>query len=257
MSFHFFEWFHCLLGETLMIFLLPHNPCSNPPCLPMLISINEPPWVLMNLWMTSGGYASRTSKAFSLVTAKLAFGVSLYLYPVLTPSSMLCGLFKFRGYNQQCWTHHFNWIQFTMKFQQENPFMTSSLDCHLENWWLIDEIILLWLQLGHATIMAIKKTDRWAFCLHTLENPRGHQARGTGKCKMGWMMMMICTGKLPMSGPDHLTWVPKLGSPVATATTCNTKTPLLETGFQTFGFSILWLVCHHLHGTNTYHDIEQ
>ena len=52
-----------------------------------------------------------------------------------------------------------------------------------------------------------------------LENPRGHQAGRMGKAKVKMMMlMMICTGKLHKSGLDHVTWVPKLGSPVATAT---------------------------------------
>ena len=31
--------------------------------------------------------------------------------------------------------------------------------------------------------------------------------------------MIIFTGKLPKSGPDNVTWAPKLGSPVATAAT--------------------------------------
>ena len=39
-----------------------------------------------------------------------------------------------------------------------------------------------------------------------------------GKAKVKMMMMiMICTGKLHKSGLDHVTWAPKLGSPVATA----------------------------------------
>ena len=55
-------------------------------------------------------------------------------------------------------------------------------------------------------------------------NPRGNPAGRKGKAKVMLMMMMICTGKLPKSGPGHVTWAPKLGSPVATATTTKSIT---------------------------------
>ena len=50
-----------------------------------------------------------------------------------------------------------------------------------------------------------------------LENPRGHQAGRMGKAKVK-MMMIICTWKLHKSSLYHVTWAPKLGSPVAIAT---------------------------------------
>ena len=51
----------------------------------------------------------------------------------------------------------------------------------------------------------------------SVENPRGHQVGRMGKAVV-MVMMMICTWKLHKSSLDHVTWAPKLGSPVATAT---------------------------------------
>ena len=42
--------------------------------------------------------------------------------------------------------------------------------------------------------------------------------------------MWICTGKLHKSGLDHVTWAPKLGSPVATATTVSIEILRLDSG---------------------------
>ena len=55
-----------------------------------------------------------------------------------------------------------------------------------------------------------------------VENPRGHQVGRMGKAKVK-MMMMICTWKLHKSSLDHVTWAPKLGSPVATATMVSSR----------------------------------
>ena len=49
--------------------------------------------------------------------------------------------------------------------------------------------------------------------------PQGAPSRKMGKAKVMMMMMIIiCTWKLHKSGLDHVTWAPKLGSPVATHT---------------------------------------
>ena len=54
-------------------------------------------------------------------------------------------------------------------------------------------------------------------CHHNGE-PQGAPKKKKRQKQDGVNDVMICTGKLPKSGPDHVTWAPKLGSAVATAT---------------------------------------
>ena len=48
-------------------------------------------------------------------------------------------------------------------------------------------------------------------------------------------MMMICTWKLHKSSLDHVTWAPKLGSPVATATAMSHKHERYESEWSKCG----------------------
>src|ERR1700679_2393219 len=85
--------------------------------------------------------------------------------------------------------HHLNWIQFTVKFWQKDNFVPCCPDNSFEHGWLVGKVILLAKNASHATVMTLKRTDRFTFSSHS----RDIKAMlFKGLLEAFWLSLFIC-----------------------------------------------------------------
>ena len=96
-------------------------------------------------------------------------------------------------------------------------------NCKIQPYWVGKCVLALCgIAVPNSHSKTVGTNVQWCHANHslvtTMGNPRGCPAGRMGKAKVMMMIMMNMYMELPKSGLDHVTWVPKLGSHVATAT---------------------------------------
>ena len=147
---------HCCLKNLPMLLLLPDCPSCRLPCESQPICTHEPPRTINKPTYDICWASIKLFDSHSFGFSKCLLWV--LAISVLAPTPVLHKLIYHSIPDALLEAHHLNWVEFAVKFRQEETFVTGFLDKSPKHRWLVFKILLSAEKACHTAICVFPGT---------------------------------------------------------------------------------------------------